>query len=126
MIKLLLVLFLGLNLYGDIVETLTIKHNNKLKEIKVKKEGELYIAIHNDSLFYYNDKSTILVLFANDRKPVISNFATKYNLKFKKRLVVGYYIYEVNDNINEIIRLLTKDANIISVSPNWSAKVELF
>jgi len=70
-----------------------------------------------------SDNRGIIVLFKSSSVD-IKKFSNEYNLKLKKRLSIGYYIFKNESNLNdiELISKITKEEkNIIkTIRPNWA------
>jgi len=65
----------------------------------------------------------IVVSFKKDAKVNIAQFAKKYNLKLKKKLIIGYYIFANKSSLPDvklIYKISQESKNIIkTVRPNW-------
>jgi len=86
-------------------------------------ERKINIPSQNVKARYLNNKSSgILVLF--NKNIDIKNFKNKYSLELKKRLSIGYYIFENNSNLNdiELISKIYKEnkSSIKTIRPNWA------
>jgi hypothetical protein len=67
----------------------------------------------------------VIVSFLDTKILSISEFETKYGLKLKEKLVIGYYIFEnVSDRSDtEIMSAIIKnETNVKTVKPNWEKK----
>ena len=67
--------------------------------------------------------SDIIVAFKKGAKVDIANFEKKYNLKLKKRLIAGYYIFSNNSKLTDlevISDIINRSKSIIkTVRQNW-------
>lgn len=67
-------------------------------------------------------KEGVVVRFKTVSKDTVGKFESKYQLKLRKKLRIGYYIF---DNLSkysdeEVVRTILKDLhNIQTVRPNW-------
>ena len=65
----------------------------------------------------------IVVAFKKDAKVDIAEFAKKYNLKLKKKLIIGYYIFANKSSMPDvklIYKISQESKGIIkTVRPNW-------
>ena len=65
----------------------------------------------------------IVVAFKKDANVNIAQFAKKYNLKLKKKLIIGYYIFANKSSLPDvklIYKISQESKNIIkTVRPNW-------
>jgi len=68
-------------------------------------------------------KKEIILAFKKDKKVDIKSFEKKYNLKLKKHLLSGYYIFINNSNLSDIeliYKISKENSNIIkTIRPNW-------
>lgn len=65
----------------------------------------------------------IIVEFKKDSKVNVAQFAKKYNLKLKKKLIIGYYIFSNKSSLPDV-KLISKISQesrdiIETVRPNW-------
>ncbi len=70
-------------------------------------------------------KEGIMVSFKNTSQLSISEFETKYGLKFKKKLIIGYYIFKnisENSDTQIIANIIKNETNVKTVKPNWKLK----
>ena len=65
----------------------------------------------------------IIVAFKKDSKVNVAQFAKKYNLKLKKKLIIGYYIFANKSSLPDvklIYKIFQESKDIIkTVRPNW-------
>jgi hypothetical protein len=84
-------------------------------------ERKIYINSKNDPRSVIREKGIIVSFKSNDID--ISNFASKYKLKLKKRLSAGYYIFINNSKYTDIdlIKKISKESKDIvkTIRPNW-------
>lgn len=69
------------------------------------------------------ETSGLIVAFKKDANVDVAEFAKKYNLQLKKKLIIGYYIF-VNESTMSDIKLLSKISKesrdiIKTIRPNW-------
>ena len=67
-------------------------------------------------------KKGIVVAFKKSSKIDISELERKYGLKLKKKLVIGYYIFEnvsQKDDAEIVSSIIKNEKNLKTVKPNW-------
>ncbi len=67
-------------------------------------------------------KKGVVIAFKNDSKVDISALESKYNIKFKKRLIIGYYIFEnlsTKDDASLVEEIILNEPDAKTVVPNW-------
>ncbi|MDD2905127.1 MAG: hypothetical protein PHH41_03770 [Sulfurimonas sp.] len=117
--KIIVIIIFVMSLYG---ENFQIKEDGKVIEITFLNNGSTYEGIGEYQGMKYNENSDILVSFKEITPEIVDTFEAKYDLKFKQILVIGYYIYGVNSNINDVIQSISKEENIHTVKPNWTLR----
>jgi len=84
-------------------------------------ERKIYINSKNDPRSVIKEKG-IIISFKTDSID-INSFSAKYELKIKKRLSSGYYIFINNSKFSDIdlIKKISKESKDIvkTVRPNW-------
>jgi len=120
-----IVLFLGL-VVGVHGEMLHMKIGGEKIEFCVKQDGAIYKSTSRQNQFKYQNTSDILVEFYKITPELISSFEAKYNLKLKKIMFIGYYVYGREGEINEVVKQIANEANVKTVKPNWSYAVKLY
>jgi len=108
-----------LNLFAT---NITIKDKGRLETLDVVRNG-----ISNDVRYRYGEykfynNSFLLVKFNQITPELISSFEDKFGLKLVQILVIGYYVYQFDGDINEKVSLISKEENVLSVKPNWISK----
>ncbi len=101
-------------------EELVLKENNYVQKINSKKYSTSYEVSYQFNTFRYNEKTDILVKFKHITPPEVSNFENKYNLRRKRVLIIGYYLYATQGNIHALLEEISDESNILSVRPDWS------
>ncbi len=65
----------------------------------------------------------IIIAFKKEKSVNVPEFAKKYSLILKKKLIAGYYIFENNSTYSDLslISQIIKDQNstIKTIRPNW-------
>jgi hypothetical protein len=100
--------------------TVTILDKGVKREISVSKK----ISTSNKSN-QLNSKEGIIVSFKNPSQITISEFETKYGLKLKTKLVIGYYIFQNISKYSDVQivgNIIENETNIQTVKPNWKKK----
>ncbi len=67
-------------------------------------------------------KEGIILAFKNPTHITISEFETKYSLKFKTKMTIGYYIFENHSSRSDmeiVSDIIANENNIKTVKPNW-------
>lgn len=93
--------------------------------IHIPKESNLTSKISTYEVTTVEPKEGVIISFADTTILSISEFETKYGLKLKEKLVIGYYIFEnVSDRSDaEIIsKIIENESNVKTVKPNWKKK----
>ena len=85
-------------------------------------ERKIFLDTNKNSARSIIKNSSIIISFKKDNID-LDEFAKKYNLKLKKTLSAGYYIFINNSKYKdtELIKLISKEnKNIIkTIRPNW-------
>lgn len=115
----LLVMVLMLNLFST---NITIKDKGRLETLDVVTNGVLSEVKYRYGIYKFYNNSSVLVKFNEITPELISSFEEKFGLKLVQILVVGYYVYQFDGDINEKVSLISKEENVLSVKPNWSLK----
>jgi len=118
--KILLALFIATLSYGKVV---TIIDNGVERQIFIPDTAQK----KNIKARMVGDSSSapagIMVAFKKGAKIDIKNFEKKYNLKLKKKLLIGYYIFNNNSDMSdlELIAKISKNSKtkIKTIRPNW-------
>ena len=85
-------------------------------------ERKIYIDSQNDPRSVINERG-IIISFKNPEDTDIAGFSKEYDLKLKKRLSAGYYIF-INESKYSDIDLISKISKekkdiIKTIRPNW-------
>ncbi|DAB30051.1 MAG TPA: hypothetical protein CFH84_06135 [Sulfurimonas sp. UBA12504] len=117
-----ILLFLGLvvSLYGDMLH---MKIGGEKIELRIIQSGAIYKSASRQNQFQYQNTSDILVEFYEVTPLLVSSFEEKYHLKLKQIMVIGYYIYEKDGEINEIVKQIANEANVKTVKPNFEIPI---
>lgn len=70
-------------------------------------------------------KDGVIVVFKNPATVSISEFETKYGLKLKSKLVIGYYIFENISSMNDVSivsDIIANENSVKTVKPNWKKR----
>lgn len=92
------------------------------RTIRVLKTDEQKSAISNLSTKPMFSKKGIVLAFKKSSKVDIFELERKYGLKLKKKLVIGYYIFENvsdRDDMEIVSSIITNEKNVKTVKPNW-------
>ena len=103
----------------------TILDKGVKRIIHIPKESNLTSKISTYKVTAVEPKEGVIVSFADSTILSISEFETKYGIKLKEKLVIGYYIFEnVSDRSDaEIIsKIIENESNVKTVKPNWKKK----
>lgn len=68
-------------------------------------------------------KKGIVLAFKKSSKVDIAELEIKYGLKFKKKLVIGYYIFQnvsEKDDTEIVSTIIKNEKNVKTVKPNWN------
>jgi len=104
---------------------ITIIDNGVAREISIDSEGEKGKNSARGAMDCSEEKlKEIILSFKKDSKVDINNFSKKYNLKLKKRLRTGYYIF-INKSKESSLKLISKiikeqKDSIKTIRPNWA------
>jgi predicted component of type VI protein secretion system len=97
-----------------------IKENNVKKELKYEITKDGYLT-SNNKIFY--DNSSIMIKFNDNNSVLVNLIEEKYNLTLRKTLIIGYYIYIIDDNISDKINEIIDEKNVKTIIPNWKMYV---
>jgi hypothetical protein len=102
----------------------TIKKDNKLKTVLVKKVDNNYITSKN---YIFTDDTKLDIKFNTVEPKLIADFEEKYHLQMEHILIVGDFIYSIpqNSDILDLISQISNESNVKSVLPLWNKKVNL-
>jgi hypothetical protein len=117
-----IVIFVGL-MVGLCGDTLHMKINGKKEDLSIRQDGANYISNSTQNKFRYQNTSDILVEFYKITPELITSFEGKYNLKRKKIMVIGYYVYKIEGNINEVVKQISNEANVKTVKPDLAMTI---
>ncbi len=104
---------------------ITIIDNGVAREISIHSKGEKGKNSARGAMDCSKEKHKEIILsFKKDSKVDINNFSKKYNLKLKKRLRTGYYIF-INKSKESSLKLISKIIKeqkeaIKTIRPNWA------
>lgn len=103
----------------------TILDKGVKRIIHIPKESNLTSKVGTYTISKIAPKEGVMVSFADNAVLSISEFETKYGLKLKEKLAIGYYIFEnISDKSDtEIINdIINSESNVRTVKPNWKKK----
>ena len=70
-------------------------------------------------------KEGVVIRFKDPSTTSLEDFEEKYGLKLKKKLIIGYYIFENRSSLSDmeiIANILKNEPNIETVKPNWKKR----
>jgi len=73
-----------------------------------------------------SSKDGVIVEFNDSSAVNIAAFEAKYGLKFKKKLVIGYYIFlnkSSKTDLEIVDDIMKNESNIKTLKPNWKLNV---
>ena len=115
--KLIILILASLFLEAKLV---TIIDNGVKRVIELPDKSNLNKAI---ALSVDKKNKEIILAFKKGAKADIKSFEKKYNLKLKKHMLSGYYIFINNSNLSDIeliYKISKENSNIIkTIRPNW-------
>ena len=94
------------------------EENNTIQEHKINKIG-----IYSTKM--QASKDGLIIRFKDPSKINVDEFEIKYGLKFKEKLVIGYYVFEnvsQNSDIQIVSTIISNEKNVNTVKPNWKKK----
>ena len=77
------------------------------------------------STTHKNTISGVLVAFKDTSLLSVSEFETRYGLKFKTKMAIGYYIFENRSSRSDaeiIAEIIANEDNVKTVKPNWKLR----
>lgn len=95
-----------------------IKRTIKVKKPDVQKSSVSTLSMKEEAL----SKKGLIVAFDSFSEEELAAFETKYGLKFKKKLVTGYYIFQNvsdKDDVEIVSSIIKNEKNVKTVKPNW-------
>ncbi len=111
--------------YNDSLYT-TILQDGIKRKVKIPKVDGKIIKSTNTQTGTDDTKFGVIVEFIDDSKVDISTFESKYGLKLKDKLVIGYYIFSNYSSVGDlelIQKILNNEKNIRTLKPNWKMGV---
>jgi hypothetical protein len=94
------------------------KENNNTQESSKNKMG-IYSTKMQES------KNGLIISFTDPSKINIDEFEIQYGLKLKKKLNIGYYIFEnvsENSDMQIVSTIISNEKSVKTVKPNWKKK----
>ncbi len=104
---------------------ITILDKGVKRKIYIPKDDTLKNKFNPHTAKRLSSKDGIIISFKDPIRISISGFEAKYGLKFKKKLLIGYYIFQ---NISEysdvkiVEKIIKNEPNVKTVKPNWKKK----
>ncbi len=95
------------------------------RKINIPKDDTVKSSINPYEAKQLSSKEGIILTFKNPSKVSINELETKYGLKLKTKLVIGYYIFEnisKKSDIEIVERIIDNETNVKTVKPNWKMK----
>lgn len=72
-----------------------------------------------------SSNSGVVVVYKNPSVVVINEFESKYDIKLKTKMAIGYYIFENHSSKSDIAivsEIIANEKNIKTVKPNWKLR----
>ena len=107
---------------GD-VKYATILQDGVKRKVVVTNTNDLKIVSNSTK---DSSKDGVIVEFNDNSVVDIAAFAAKYNLEFKKKLVIGYYIFlnkSSKTDLEIVDDIMKNESNIKTLKPNWKLNV---
>jgi len=104
---------------------ITILDKGVKRKIYISKDDTLKNKFNPHTAKQLSSKDGIIISFKDPIRISMSEFEAKYGLKFKKKLLIGYYIFQ---NISEysdvkiVGKIIKNEPNVKTVKPNWKKK----
>jgi len=95
------------------------------RKINIPKDDKIKNTLSPYSAKEATSQEGIIVSFKKLAQISISEFETRYGLKFKTKLVIGYYIFQnisEHSDIQIVEDIMKNETNIETVKPNWKMK----
>ena len=95
------------------------------RKINIPKDDKIKNTLSSYSAKEATSQEGIIVSFKKLAQISISEFETRYGLKFKTKLVIGYYIFQnisEHSDIQIVEDIMKNETNIETVKPNWKMK----
>lgn len=92
------------------------------RTILVPKDDTVKNKMNSTRVEQAKSKDGLIVSFKDPSTMSISAFESKYNLKLKHRLRIGYYIFintSLLTDLQIVEEITTNETNIETVKPNW-------
>ena len=112
-------------------ELIEVREGNSTKNMVVPIEEREVTVFRR--VFFINgilsSKEGFLIVFVDDSK--IAAFETRFDVKLKEKLQIGYYIFENHSNFSDVelmnmILSSSEGKNIETIKPNWKMKMRKF
>lgn len=105
-------------------QTLTILEKGVKRTIKIQLNGEDVVKGSDPSIRRVSSESKegIIVSFKNKGKVSIEDFEEKYGLKLRKKMLIGYYLFDNLSDSNDmqlIDQIIAHEPNVHTLKPNW-------
>ena len=110
-------------------EKATILENGVKRIVRVQHTKTKLRTTSNIMVEDKNSKDGVIVSFKDDSNISLKDFELKYNLKFKTKLAIGYYIFEnhsTRGDIEIVDSIIKNESNIKTVKPNWKMKNTIY
>lgn len=95
------------------------------RKINIPKDDKIKNTFSPYSAKEATSKEGIIVSFKKPSQVSISEFETKYGLKLKTKLVIGYYIFQnisESSDVQIVGNIIKNETNIQTVKPNWKMR----
>ena len=72
-----------------------------------------------------NTKDGVIVVFKDSTLVSIGEFETKYGLRLKSKLVIGYHIFDNQSSMSDsdiVKNIIENENNVKTVKPNWKKR----
>jgi len=93
--------------------------------ILIQKEDSQQNKMSTYSTKQLDSKEGVIIAFKNPSEVQIHEFETKYGLKLKEKLIIGYYIFQNISDVSDtqiIADIIKNETNIKTIKPNWKKR----
>ena len=103
----------------------TILEKGVKRKINIPKDDKIKNTFSPYSTKEATSQEGIIVSFKKPSQVSISEFETKYGLKLKTKLVIGYYIFKnisESSDVQIVGDIIKNETNVKTVKPNWKMR----
>lgn len=117
----------------DIYEQMKEEYKNRDFKVVIRKDNgairKEYIPIDNNlqTTQATEKREGVIIAFEDESQIDISSIETKYNIKFKNKLHIGYYIFDNTSDMDDtslVNEIILNESNAKTVMPNWPMQEE--